>query len=114
MLLAIAFAIASPSGSVRARHALAERVDDLLRVGPAAAEQPRQHSCLALCHQLAVGEHGELSGIARDAARAHSETLFDDGGETRRAGSVASSRAVADLDVHGSSVGDARPLRKGS
>ena len=82
-------------------------------VGPAGAEEARQHVAAARGDGLAVDHHVELAGLPDVERDVDIEAFLDEGGEPRRPGLVASSRAVEDLDLHvvsiiGISIGPAK------
>lgn len=82
-------------------HPFRERGDDLVFVGPAAAEDRFQEALVLRCDEFVVGEHVEL---ARDAALeldGQVELVPNLRGETRRAIAVPSGSAEDDADAHG-------------
>lgn len=76
-------------------------LDDAFEVGIAGAEFAREPVAASRGDGLAVGEHVELTGLARSAHGLNAEAILDEGRETRDLGSVVvSGRAVNDFDFH--------------
>ena len=69
-------------------------------VGPAGAEEAREHVAAARGDGFAVNDHVELAGLPDVHRGVDIEAFFDEGNETRRPGLIASLRAVEDLDLH--------------
>ena len=77
-------------------------LNDLLRIRPPAAEEPREESAVTRGDELTVDEHVELSGVADLELALDARRRFKVRSETRRAIAKASSLAVENLHVHGS------------
>ena len=95
------------------RQPLLHGSEHVFGVGPAGAEEARQHVAAARGDGLAVDHHVELAGLPDVERDVDIEAFLDEGGEPRRPGLVASSRAVEDLDLHvvsiiGISIGPAK------
>ena len=82
------------------RQPLLHGSEHVFGVGPAGAEEARQHVAAARGDGLAVDDHVELAGLPDVERDVDIEAFLDEGGEPRRPGLVASSRAVEDLDLH--------------
>ena len=78
-----------------------EQVNHAVEIGIAGAKTPRKKVAAALGAALAVGEHLELTGLARGQDGVNVQAFFDEGHETRDLGAVVlSRRAMNDFDLH--------------
>ena len=78
-----------------------EQFDNTIQIGIAAAKGPRKEVPATVGDPLAVGEHIELTGVARGEDRVNVQALFDEGHETRDLGAVVlSRRTMNNFDFH--------------
>src|SRR5215469_14455278 len=80
---------------------LDEQFDNTIQIGIAGAKGPRNEVPATVGDPLAVGEHIELTGLARGKDRVNVQALFDEGHETRDLGAVVlSRRTMNNFDFH--------------
>jgi len=94
----------SPDGTLLSQPLLHGR-EYVFRIGPAGAEETREHVAAPRGDGFAVDDHVELAGLPDVHRGVDIEAFFDEGSETRRPGLIASIRAVEDLDLHVVSMG---------
>jgi len=91
--------------SARLRQPLLCGREHVFGVGPAGAEEAREHVPAPRGDGFAVDDHVELAGLPDVHRGVDIEAFLDEGNETRRPGLITSIRAVEDLDLHVVSMG---------